>query len=574
MAGGGIVEGGGTRAHLYEGRTTSFVVIACIVAASGGLIFGYDIGISGGVTSMDDFLVKFFPVVERHKNQSTKDQDYCKYDNQKLTAFTSSLYLAGLVASFGASGVTRRFGRRPSILFGGFSFLIGAALNAAAVNLPMLILGRIMLGVGIGFGNQVISPLFYGLLENNMKKIDQKGEFRRTLPNYCCRLLFPEAVPLYLSEMAPAKLRGGLNIMFQFAINIGILAANLINYGTAKIKPWGWRLSLGLAAVPAALMFVGGLFLPETSNSLIERGHLEKGRALLVKVRGTTNVDAEFEDMVDASKKANEVKHPFRNILKKRNRPQLVMATFIPFFQQLTGINAIMFYAPVLFKTIGFGGDASLYSAVITGAVNALAIFVSIFAVDRLGRRILFLQAGVQMFISQMVIGIILGEKFGGSKQMSKDFGVFVVIVICIYVAGFAWSWGPLGWLVPSEIFPLETRSAGQSITVSVNLFFTFVIAQSFLAMLCHFKYGIFLFFAGWVVVMSIFVYLFLPETKSVPIEEMINVWRKHWFWKQIIPAIDLYNGDEKLDWHFQSKDYAENQTVQLSGSGFNKEHM
>ncbi|KAJ7513715.1 hypothetical protein O6H91_23G011800 [Diphasiastrum complanatum] len=536
MAGGGIVEGGGTRAHLYEGRTTSFVVIACIVAASGGLIFGYDIGISGGVTSMDDFLVKFFPVVERHKNQSTKDQDYCKYDNQKLTAFTSSLYLAGLVASFGASGVTRRFGRRPSILFGGFSFLIGAALNAAAVNLPMLILGRIMLGVGIGFGNQ--------------------------------------AVPLYLSEMAPAKLRGGLNIMFQFAINIGILAANLINYGTAKIKPWGWRLSLGLAAVPAALMFVGGLFLPETSNSLIERGHLEKGRALLVKVRGTTNVDAEFEDMVDASKKANEVKHPFRNILKKRNRPQLVMATFIPFFQQLTGINAIMFYAPVLFKTIGFGGDASLYSAVITGAVNALAIFVSIFAVDRLGRRILFLQAGVQMFISQMVIGIILGEKFGGSKQMSKDFGVFVVIVICIYVAGFAWSWGPLGWLVPSEIFPLETRSAGQSITVSVNLFFTFVIAQSFLAMLCHFKYGIFLFFAGWVVVMSIFVYLFLPETKSVPIEEMINVWRKHWFWKQIIPAIDLYNGDEKLDWHFQSKDYAENQTVQLSGSGFNKEHM
>ncbi|KAJ7513697.1 hypothetical protein O6H91_23G011100 [Diphasiastrum complanatum] len=436
---------------------------------------------------MDDFLVKFFPVVEHHKNQSTKDQDYCKYDNQKLTAFTSSLYLAGLVASFGASFVTRRFGRRPSILFGGFSFLIGAALNAAAVNLPMLILGRIMLGVGVGFGNQ--------------------------------------AVPLYLSEMAPAKLRGGLNIMFQLAITIGILAANLINYGTAKIKPWGWRLSLGLAAVPAALMFVGGLFLPETPNSLIERGHLEKGRALLVKVRGTTNVDAEFEDMVDASKKANEVKHPFRNILKKRNRPQLVMATFLPFFQQLTGINAIMFYAPVLFKTIGFGGDASLYSAVITGAVNVLATFISIFTVDRLGRRVLFLEAGVQMFIAQVVIGIILGEKFGGSKQLSKGFAVFVVIVICIYVAGFAWSWGPLGWLVPSEIFPLETRSAGQ-------------------------------------------------KTKNIPIEEMINVWRKHWFWKQIIPATDLYNGDEKSDWQFPSKEFAENQTVQLSGSGFNKEHI
>jgi MFS family permease len=114
-------------------------------------------------------------------------------------------------------------------------------------------------------------------------------------------------VPLYLSEMAPAKLRGGLNIMFQLAITIGILCANLINYGTNKATPWGWRLSLGLAAVPAIFLTLGGLICPETPNSLIERGHLEKGRAVLVKIRGTENVTAEYEDMLEASEIANQV---------------------------------------------------------------------------------------------------------------------------------------------------------------------------------------------------------------------------------------------------------------------------
>lgn len=138
--------------------------------------------------------------------------------------------------------------------------------------------------------------------------------------------------------------------------------------------------------------------------------------------------------------------------------------------------------------------------------------------------------------LKQVVVAIILGVKFGDNQELSKGYSILVVIVICLFVVAFGWSWGPLGWTIPSEIFPLETRSAGQSITVSVNLLFTFVIAQCFLAMLCHFKFGIFLFFAGWITVMTIFVYFFLPETKGVPIEEMIFLWRKHWFWKRIVP--------------------------------------
>lgn len=452
---------------------------------------------------MDDFLVKFFPHVYRNKHSSDlRESHYCKYDDQGLQLFTSSLYLAGLVASFFASFTTRIFGRKVSMLIAGIAFLAGSILNAAAANLAMLIIGRILLGVGVGFANQ--------------------------------------SVPLYLSEMAPANLRGGLNIMFQLATTLGILAANLINYGTNKMHPNGWRLSLGLAAVPAVMLILGGLFCPETPNSLIERNKREQGRHILTRIRGTENVTAEYEDMIEASEISQKIKHPFRNILQKRNRPQLVMALCIPFFQQFTGINAIMFYVPVLFSTIGFGQDASLYSAVIVGAVNVVATLVSLGTVDKWGRKFLFLEGGVQMLICQVIIAIILALKFGGTKELSKGEAMGIVILVCIYVSAFAWSWGPLGWLVPSEIFPLETRSAGQAITVGTNLVFTFVIAQAFLTILCHFKYGIFLFFAGWVVIMTIFVALFLPETKGVPIEEMIYVWRQHWFWKRIVPANDF----------------------------------
>ena len=386
------------------------------------------------------------------------------------------------------------------MLIAGVFFLIGTALNAAAQDLAMLIIGRILLGCGVGFANQ--------------------------------------AVPVFLSEIAPTRIRGGLNILFQLNVTIGILFANLVNYGTAKIKGgWGWRVSLGLAGVPALLLTIGALFVVDTPNSLIERGHLDEGKAVLKRIRGTDNVEPEYLELVEASRVAKAVKHPFRNLLKSRNRPQLIIAVALQIFQQFTGINAIMFYAPVLFDTLGFGGDAALYSAVITGAVNVLSTIVSIYSVDKVGRRMLLLEAGVQMFLSQVVIAIILGIKVKDhSNDLGKGFAILVVVLVCTFVSSFAWSWGPLGWLIPSETFPLETRSAGQSVTVCVNLVFTFVIAQAFLSMLCHFKFGIFLFFSGWVFIMSVFVLFLLPETKNIPIEEMTErVWKRHWLWKRFM---------------------------------------
>ncbi|CAN6453613.1 unnamed protein product [Victoria cruziana] len=501
MPAGGLSASARTGGAEFEGKITPIVIISCILAATGGLMFGYDVGISGGVTSMDDFLKKFFPKVYRRTKVAGggNDSNYCQYDNQGLQLFTSSLYLAGLTATFFASYTTRKLGRKLTMLMASIFFLIGVVLNAAAQDLAMLIIGRILLGCGVGFANQ--------------------------------------AVPLFLSEIAPTGIRGGLNILFQLNVTIGILFANLVNYGTSRIHPWGWRLSLGLAGVPATLLLLGSLMVDDTPNSLIERGYLEKGKEVLKKIRGTPNVEPEFEEILAASEAARQVRHPFRNLLQRRNRPQLVIAVWLQVFQQFTGINAIMFYAPVLFKTLGFGSDASLYSAVITGAVNVLSTLVSIYSVDKVGRRVLLLEASVQMFISQVIISVLLGVKVKDqSNHLGHGMAILVVVMICLFVSSFAWSWGPLGWLIPSETFPLETRSAGQSVTVCVNLLFTFVIAQSFLSMLCHLKYAIFAFFSAWVIVMSVFVLFLLPETMGVPIEEMAErVWMQHWFWKRYI---------------------------------------
>ncbi|KAL9317415.1 hypothetical protein ACSQ67_013932 [Phaseolus vulgaris] len=148
------------------------------------------------------------------------------------------------------------------------------------------------------------------------------------------------------------------------------------------------------------------------------------------------------------------VKNPFKNLIKRHNRPPLIMAIMLQIFQQFTGINAIMFYAPSVVRTLGFKSDASLYSLVITGAVNVLSTLVSVYFVDKVQDH---------------------------SESLNTWFAVLVVVMVCTFVSSFAWSWGPLGWLIPSETFPLEARSAGQSVTVFMNMLFTFIIAQGFL---------------------------------------------------------------------------------------------
>ncbi|KAL8548929.1 hypothetical protein ACS0TY_007983 [Phlomoides rotata] len=490
-----IVTADGGGGSDFPAKLTTQVIFCTLIAAFGGLMFGYDIGISGGVTSMDDFLIKFFPHVY-HKKHMVKENNYCKFDDQMLQLFTSSLYLAAVVCSWAASVCCKKFGRKRTMQMAALFFLGGVILNAAAIDIYMLIAGRLLLGAGVGFGNQ--------------------------------------AVPLFISEIAPAKYRGGLNICFQLLVTVGILFANIVNFFTSKIPSHGWRYSLGIAGVPAVILGLGSLLIVETPTSLIERGKTEEGLKSLRKTRGVEDVQKEFNEIVRATEIAKSVKHPFRNLMKKSSWPPVFCGTIFQVFQQFTGINVIMFYAPVLFQTMGLGADAALLSAVVTGSVNTLSTLVAVFGVDKFGRRKLLIQAAVQMFIAQVISGIILSKYLKATNMIPKTYAYVVLFLICVFVMAFAWSWGPLGWLIASEIFPLETRTAGFFAAVSTNMIFTFIIAQAFLTMLCHMRAGIFFFFAAWILVMGSFAVFLLPETKGIPIDEMNDrVWKKHWFWNR-----------------------------------------
>nr|CAB3487228.1 unnamed protein product [Digitaria exilis] len=502
MPGGVVVPSDGPAAD-YGGGLTLSVFLTCLVAASGGLIFGYDIGISGGVSEMEPFLTRFFPHILKRMEEAKKGNEYCIYDSQALAAFTSSLYVAAAVASLVASRVTKALGRQAIMLIGGALFFSGAALTGAAVNLSMLIIGRMLLGFGVGFTNQ--------------------------------------AAPLFLAEMSPARWRGVLTAGIQFFLTLGILIANLINYAAAR-HPWGWRVSLGLAGAPAAAIFLGALFLTDTPSSLVMRGRSDRARAALLRVRGPgADVDAELEDIakaVEAAARHQSEHGAFRRMATRRGyRPHLVFAVAVPVFTQLTGVIVLSFFSPLVFRTVGFGSNAALMGAVVLGAVNLGAQILSTPVIDRYGRKVLFIVGGVQMMVCQLGIAWIMGAKLGksGEATMARPYAVAVLVLTCLHSAGFGASWGPLGWVVPSEIFPVDIRSLGQAMNVSISLGLAFVQTQTFLAMLCRFKYATFAYYAAWVAVMTVFIAVFLPETKGVPLESMGTVWVKHWYWKRFV---------------------------------------
>jgi sugar porter (SP) family MFS transporter len=504
MAGGPVTPIGPVKR--YNAKVTVYVWIVCILGGCGGLLLGYDNGVIGGVTAMPAFQYKFFRDIYNAEQieHIGANSAYCKYNNQILQLIVSVLYLTAIVAGLLAAPFSRLCGRRPPLIVAGIFFMAGAALMAGAENKGMLIGGRILLGVGVGFASLVM--------------------------------------PMYNAEMAPPQLRGAMNILFQLNVTIGILAAGLINYGGGFFDK-GWRMSLGLAGVPGLIVFIGGIILPESPNSLIERGHLDKARVVLERVRGTKDVQEEFDDLVEAGRLASLVKNSLWNLCKPQYRPQLVISLVFMLCQQFAGINAIIFYAPVLFSSLGSGKTASLLNTVIIGAVNVCATLVAVAFVDKVGRKFLLIAGAIQMIICEIIVGVTLKYEFGRyGATLPNGPSIGVLVVICVYIAGFAWSWGPIGWLYPTEIQPLETRAAGASLNVASNMLFTFVIAQCFVTMLCTMQWGVFLFFAGCVVLMMLWVIFLLPETKGLPIEDVFRLFQRHWFWSRASKIGEVHN--------------------------------
>ncbi|KAH7293778.1 hypothetical protein KP509_28G042000 [Ceratopteris richardii] len=434
-----------------------------------------------------------------HKLAGSHD-NYCKYDNQFFQLFSSLLCLAALCSAFLASSVTRRFGHTATMVGAGLFYVIGSVLGAAATDISMVYLSRVFMGCGIGFSNQ--------------------------------------AIPLYLSEIAPPKKRGTVLLLFSVELACGLFIANLTNYLSNMRHPWGWRIPFGVCVVPAIVLTITGMLLLESPYSLIAKGEHSRARIVLQKLRGRKDVEDELRDLI---KRRSMVEQSptfkntgqFRSLIARHHRPQLVIGMAMPFFQQMTGFDAILFYGPSIFSAAGFKDNAALYSTLITGTCALLATIAAASIVDRVGRRPILLYCSVVMLIAMVVVAIILGVGLRGAARLPQRLGILDVVVLCTIVLAYKASWGPLAWLVPSEIFPQEIRSVGQSIVVSLNMLMKFVFAQSLLSMLCAMKYGIFLFFGAWLAVMGLFTLFLIPETKGVPIDCMKELWENHWYWKQ-----------------------------------------
>ncbi|KAF7724349.1 hypothetical protein EC973_001137 [Apophysomyces ossiformis] len=468
------------------------VYIVCFFAAIGGFCFGYDTGVVSSVLTMSDFIHKM-------TNDPTR---------KELTALESGtitgLLLAGcFVGSLLAGPSAEKFSRKRTIMIGSAVFILGAALQCGADGYAMMVVGRAIAGLGIG--------------------------------------TLSMTVPLYQSELAPKEIRGRLISLQQLMITAGLMVAFWVGAGTEHIEGQAsWRIPLGIQIAPAIVLFFGALFLPYSPRWLVSKGRNEEALEVLAKLHAKGDKTApyvleEYNDIVQQVELEHQVAvTSYLELFKGSIRRRLILGVLIQIFQQFTGINSIMYYAPKIFKQAGIGSNsATLIASGVNGVLNMLATIPAVLFLDRLGRRLTLISGSILMGTCMLLAGIVMGAcgKVGydnGEKIVdmsgNRSASYFAIVMIYFFVAGFAYSWGPVGWVYPAEIYPLSVRAKGTSITTAANWLMNFVISMIVPVMLSSITWGTYIFFGCCCFVMSVSVFLFFPETKGRSLEEMDSV--------------------------------------------------
>jgi MFS transporter, SP family, arabinose:H+ symporter len=388
-------------------------------------------------------------------------------------AMGAALY-GTVIGSLTGSWPADRFGRRPTLLAIGLLFLISAVGCALAPNVALFIMARFIGGVGIG-----ISTV---------------------------------AAPLYISEIAPPAQRGRLAAMFQFNIVLGIVIAFLSNALLAGIGTDAWRWMLGVAAVPSLVYTLMCLGLPESPRWLLTRkGDRPAALAVLARVmRGTA--PHELEAAADAIVAASAEQAGHSGFWTWRLRVPIALAFLVAFFNQLSGINAILYFAPRIFAMTGLAPQAALLQSVGIGVTNLVFTFVGLWLIDRLGRRTLLLIGSVGYLLS---LGSCAWAFFTHHEAI-------VPVCIFAFIAAHAVGQGTVIWVLISEIFPNRYRAAGQSLGSATHWVFAAMLTTVFPLMVSTFQPGaIFLFFCGMMALQLVWVLTMVPETKGVPLEEI-----------------------------------------------------
>ncbi len=430
-------------------------------AALGGLLFGYDTGVISGALL---FLREAFHL------------------SNLMLGVVTSLALAGAAVGAGFAGpLSDHFGRRPILIVTACIFVVGGLVSAFAPVLAVLLIGRLLVGLGIGGASML--------------------------------------TPLYLAEIAPARERGALVSFSQLAVTVGILVAYLVGYAFAASGAWRWM--LGLGSVPGVILGVGMVFLPETPRWLAGHGRIEKARIAMKRLRAVgKDIEPEMRQLQADLKPVAKVL-PTSRLGHRVARLPLIVGIGLAIFQQVTGVNTVIYFAPVIFQASGLSSaSAAILATAGIGVVNVVMTMVAIWLVDRLGRRLLLLGglAGMGISLCLLATAFLLGK--------GSYLGIMTAGSLALYVGCFAVGLGPVFWLLVSEIFPLAIRARGMSAATIANWTANLVVALTFLNLTDLLgRSGVFFLYAALTFCALGFAFVLVPETKGLSLEAIEALW-------------------------------------------------
>jgi len=465
---------------------TSLVVGLTFVATLGGLLFGWDTAvISGAVSSIDAYFIDPLGLSETARSS--------------LSGWTISSALIGCIIGAGVAGwVSTAWGRKGGLVGAALLFMLGSVGSAVPefgfgaigkmgpAALDQFIFYRILGGVGVGIASMLS--------------------------------------PLYIAEISPSAIRGRLVSFNQLAIVLGILLVYFVNWFIASLgndewlKSTGWRWMLASEAIPSGIFLLLLTLVPDTPRWLVLRGRNEEALKQLMRVT----------DEADARTILGDI----QRTLEVRSAPifsfgvaVVVVGILISVFQQFVGINAVLYYAPLMFKNMGASTDTALLQTVVVGAANVLFTVVAIVTVDKLGRKPLLIAGAVVMAVAMIVLGSLFN---------AKAVGLGALVAVVVYIAGFAFSWGPVAWVLLAEMFPNSIKGKGLGLAVAAQWVANWVVSTSFKVLDGNstlnalFNHG----FAYWIygvmsVLAAVFVIRYVPETKGRPLEEIQELWKK-----------------------------------------------
>jgi sugar porter (SP) family MFS transporter len=428
--------------------------------ALGGLLFGYDTGVISGALLFIPNDFKLSPFLQG--------------------AIVGALLLGAALGSAVAGRISDAVGRKRLIIGAGVIFTGGALLAALAPSVGILIAARFILGLAVGSAAL--------------------------------------AVPIYLSEIAPTEIRGAIASLNQLMIVTGILAAFIVNAILASSE--NWRLMLGLAAVPSVMLLIGMIFMPETPRYLVHTGEEEEAREVLEELPGDEQPKERIEEIreVDQEETDSGLRALFR---EKWVRPALIVAIGLAVFQQLVGINTIIYYAPTTLTNVGFGDSAAIYANLIIGVINVGMTVIAIRIIDRVGRKPMLL-AGVCGMVASLVVLGIANAVLAKPHHPGDPAAIITLITLATFIASFAATWGPVVWVMLPEVLPLSVRGTAMGVAVCLQWLANFAVAQTFPLFLSSFGTSAsFLIYAGLGVLAGLFVVRFVTETKGRSLEEI-----------------------------------------------------